>query len=267
MRRTCLKFESPIQDAVSRLRFAPKSNNLLISSWDSSLRLYDVDSLTLRVEARCEAALCDCCFQDESIAFTAGSDCCIRRYDLDSQIHDVIGNHDDVVSCVEYSDETRQLVSAGWDKKIIFWDARSTKCLGCLNTPGAEVESMALSGIKLMIAVGSSVELYDLRNFNKSVYVKGLCPGIQIRCVRPIFHSEGFVAGSVDGRVAVEYLNSNDAGYIFWCHPKSKDGTHHVVPVNDIAFNPLIFNAFVTGNNMGYVAIWDAQTKRRLLQF
>jgi len=30
-----LEFENPIEDAVSRLRFSPQSNNLLVASWDS----------------------------------------------------------------------------------------------------------------------------------------------------------------------------------------------------------------------------------------
>lgn len=266
MKGTCLKFENPIRDAISRIRFAPESNNLLISSWDSSLRLYDVDSFTLRVEVPSEAALLDCCFQNESVAFTACSDCCVRRYDLDSGIHDTFGNHDDLVSCVEYSAETRQLITAGWDRKIMSWDTRSTNTLECLKTPFAEVESMAVSGCNLIVAVGSSVNIYDLRNFNKSVYAKELFPGFQIRCVRTILNSEGFVAGSIDGRIAVEYLNSSNTGYVFWCHPKSKDGRHHVVPVNDIAFNPFISGAFVTGNHKGYVTTWDGHSKRRLLQ-
>ncbi|KAM0983838.1 hypothetical protein FF1_011400 [Malus domestica] len=73
-----LKFENPIRDAISRIRFAPKSDNLLISPWDCSLRLYDVGSSQLRLEAPSEAALLDCCFQDESVAFTPGSDGFIR---------------------------------------------------------------------------------------------------------------------------------------------------------------------------------------------
>lgn len=32
---SCLSFKNPIRDAISRIRFAPTSNNLLISSWDS----------------------------------------------------------------------------------------------------------------------------------------------------------------------------------------------------------------------------------------
>lgn len=73
------------------------------------------------------------------------------------------------------------------------WDTRSTNTLECLKTPLAEVESMAVSGCNLIVAVGSSVNIYDLRNFNKSVYAKELFPGFQIRCVRTILNSEGIM--------------------------------------------------------------------------
>jgi hypothetical protein len=46
-----------------------------------SLRLYDVVGSVLRLEAPCEAALLDCCFQsDESVAFSAASDGSVRRF-------------------------------------------------------------------------------------------------------------------------------------------------------------------------------------------
>ncbi|XP_012067722.1 mitotic checkpoint protein BUB3.3 isoform X2 [Jatropha curcas] len=106
MNGSTLQFEKPIGDAVSRIRFAPQSDNLLISSWDSNLRLYDVDSSQLRLEASSRAALLDCCFQSESMALTAGSDGCIRRYDLHSGANDTVGSHYDMATCVGYNDET-----------------------------------------------------------------------------------------------------------------------------------------------------------------
>lgn len=266
MGATCLELQNPIRDAISRIRFAPSSNNLLISSWDSNLRLYDVDRSTLRVEAPSEAGLLDCCFQNELVAFSVGSDCCVRRHDLDSGIQDTIGSHGDFVCCVEYSDKMSQLITAGWDRKLMFWDTRSKTAVRCLDTPG-EVESMSVNGFNLMFAIGSLVKVYDWRDLNESAYVKELCMCSHVRCVRPNLNYEGFVAGSVDGQVAVEHLNSNDRGYVFWSHPKSKDGTHHAVAVNDIAFSPSISGAFVTGNEKGYITAWDALSKRRLQQF
>ncbi|KAK6242690.1 hypothetical protein SCA6_008079 [Theobroma cacao] len=269
MNGTCLEFENPIRDAISRIRFSPQSNNLLISSWDSSLRLYDVECSQLRLEAPSEAALLDCCFQEESVVFSAGTDGSITRYDLHSGISNRIGNHDDVATCVEYSNETRQVITAGFDKKVIAWDTCGAKPLAFLKNLGAEVDSMSLSGFELTVAVGSSVDIYDLRNLDRSVQSNESCMDVQIRCVHSIPYSKGYAVGSVDGRVKLEISyqsNSNNMGYVFRCHPKSRDGRHHLVPVNDIAFNPFISGAFVTGDNEGYITAWDAKSRRRLFE-
>lgn len=93
--------------------------------------------------------------------------------------------------------------------------------------------------------------------------------GVQIVCVSSIPYAKGFAVGSVDGRVALEIScpsNSDDIRYMFRCHPKSTDSKYHLVSVNDIVFNPIIYGAFVTGDNEGYVTAWDATSKRRLFQ-
>ncbi|MBA0718203.1 hypothetical protein Golax_005962, partial [Gossypium laxum] len=242
MNGSCLEFKNPIQDAISRVRFAPQSNNLLISSWDPCLRLYDVDCSQLRLEAPAEAALLDCCFQEESVAFSAASDGSITRYDLHSGISNKIGNHDDIATCVEYSTETRQVITAGFDKKIIAWDIFGAKPLVYLRNLDAEVESMSLSGYELIIAVGSSVDIYDLRNSDKCVQSNKFCMDVPIRCVSSIPYLKGYAVGSVDGRVKLEIS-----------YPSSS---------NNIG----ISGAFVTGDNVGYVTAWDAKSRRRLFE-
>ncbi|XP_039059928.1 mitotic checkpoint protein BUB3.3-like [Hibiscus syriacus] len=285
MNGSCLEFENPIRDAISRIRFAPQSNNLLISSWDSSLRLFEVDCSKLRLETSSEAALLDCCFQEESVSFSAGSDGSITRYDLQSGISNKIGNHDDMVNCAEYSTETRQVITAGFDKKIIVWDMFGAKPLVFQKNLDAEVESMSLSGFELIVAVGSSVDIYDLRNLDQCVQSNESCMDVPIRCVSSIPYSKHgilsefiifnitalremrYAVGSVDGRVKLEIpypSGSNNMGYMFRCHPKSRDRRNHVVPVNDIALNPFISGVFVTGDNAGYVTAWDAKSRRRL---
>ncbi|GAV76384.1 WD40 domain-containing protein, partial [Cephalotus follicularis] len=269
MNGACLELEKPIEEAVSRIRFAPKSNHLLISSWDSNLRLYDVDSSALRLEATSEAALLDCCYQNGEVALTAASDGFIRRYDLHSGNNETIGNHDDIATSVGYSDETCQVITAGLDKKIMSWDMRSGKAPVHLTKLGAELESMSLSGFDLMVAIGRSLNMYDLRNLDRHVQSYESHMEVQIRCISPIPYSRGYAVGSVDGRVALESSypsNSNNRGYIFRCHPRSKDGRFHLVSVNDIVFNPFTPAAFVTGDNEGYATVWDAQSRRRLFE-
>ncbi|KAI5678958.1 hypothetical protein M9H77_09908 [Catharanthus roseus] len=269
MNQTPLNFgRNPIRDSISRIRFAPNTNNLLISSWDSTLRLYNMDSSKLRVEASIKAAILDCCFENESAAFSAASDGSVLRHDLLSGNHGQIGSHDDLATCVEYSDEKSLLVTAGWDKKIKFWDARSTSSVGCLNNLIEEAESMSVSGFHLMIAVGTSVQTHDLRIL-RSVQTKESFMDVRIKCLSPIIDSAGFAVGSFDGRVALEYFsqsNSGNRGYAFRCHPRGKEGRQHLVTVNDIIFNPAISGIFVTGDNEGYATAWDARSKKRLFE-
>ncbi|OIW02160.1 hypothetical protein TanjilG_02384 [Lupinus angustifolius] len=267
-----LHFETPISDAISRIRFAPHSNNLLISSWDSSLRLYDVDASVLRVEAHSEASLLDCCFQDDdSVAFSAASDGLIRRYDLHSGIIDTVGSHDDIATCIGYSNETYQLITSGFDKKLLFWDTRAEKASSCLRSLSTEVNCMSVSAFNLTVGAGASVHVYDLRKSEKPIQSKEPYNGTQLRCVSSIPYAKGFAVGSVDGRVALQisYSSSsndigccavvpNQGGYIFRCHPKSKDAKHHFASVNDIAFSPL--------DNEGHVIMWDAGSRKRLAE-
>lgn len=198
------------------------------------------------------------------MAFSAASDGSIHRYDMHSGHKSAIGKHDDMATLVEFSPESSQVISSGWDQSIIFWDARVAKSVGCLKNLTAIAESMTLSGSNLMVAIDSSVILFDIRTLRKMVYRED----VQIKCVRALLHSEGFVVGSVDGRVALKYVcESNlDKGYAFRCHPKEKDGRQHVVAVNDIAFSPLNSGSFVTGDNEGFVIMWDAWHKKRLCE-
>ncbi|CAN0862110.1 Mitotic checkpoint protein BUB3.3 [Linum grandiflorum] len=265
----CLMFENPIGDSVSRIRFAPSSNNLLISSWDSSLRLYDVDSSTVRLEASVGFALLDCCFGSEDVSYSAASDGCIRRCDFNSGSFTAIGRHDDVATCLVYSDETCQVISSGWDKKMVSWDIRSPNSVFCSRNMDAEVEAMSLSGYSLTVALGGSINTYDLRYMEQPASQANSFDA-RVRSVCSVPYCKGYAAGSVDGIVALEISNSTTSEgtrYAFRCHPKSSDGKKHLIAVNDVQFNPVIFGAFVTGDNEGNVIAWDAQSKRRLHEF
>ncbi|XP_055962309.1 mitotic checkpoint protein BUB3.3-like [Mercurialis annua] len=265
-----LHFETPIEDAVSKIRFAPHSNNLLISSWDSNLRLYDVDNLRCRLTAvRSQAALLDCCFLSETAALSADSNGAIRRYDLYSGTDDLIGSHGDLATCVGYSDQTCQVVSASLDKTIMFWDMRLEKSPSYTMNLGAEVKSMSLSGFDLMLALGKSVNVYDLRNMETPLHFKESCMDVGIKCISSFPDCRGYAVGSVDGRVALKFLDPSKTNerYAFRCHPRSKDGKAHLVSINDIVFNPIICGTFVTGDNDGNVIAWQNENKRRLCEF
>uniref|UniRef100_A0A1D1YCC5 Mitotic checkpoint protein BUB3 n=1 Tax=Anthurium amnicola TaxID=1678845 RepID=A0A1D1YCC5_9ARAE len=264
-----VELERPIGDAISRVRFAPRSGNLLISSWDSILRLYDVDASEIRLEAASEGALLDCCFHDEWVAFSSSSDYRIRRYDLPSGKQEVMGKHDDVATCVDYSEETGQLISAGLDKKLMLWDIHATNRKSGSLEMDTEVTSLSLCGYYIVVAVGTLTNVYDSRSLKGALQSEGSSMDYQLSCVRSLSKNEGFVVGSVDGRVALKFLEASrprEMGCIFHCHPRSMDRRRHLVTINDIAVHPL-HDTFVTGDNEGYAIIWDAQSKKRLFEF
>ncbi|XP_042463413.1 mitotic checkpoint protein BUB3.3-like isoform X1 [Zingiber officinale] len=258
-----------ILDAISRIRFAPQTNDLLVASWDGIIRLYDVDRDVLRFKTSSNGALLDCCFEDERAALSASSDGCIQRYDFSSESQNLVGNHDDSVTCIDHSKETGQFISAGLDKKLMFWDMHmkngSTRCTKEVDS---NVWSLSLCHFYLIAAVGNMISTYDLRNLSGTVQMKKSPMNYQITCVRSFSDKEGYAIGSVDGCVALEHLDpskSSEMRCIFRCHPKSRSGRYNMVAINDIAFHPCS-KTFVSGDNEGYAIVWDLQSKKRLCE-
>lgn len=255
--------------AASRVRFAPTSNNLLISSWDSGLRLYDADEGTLRVNVESEAAFLDCCFEDESAAFACGSDGSVRRYDFHSGSQDTVGLHEDALACIEFSSLTGQIMTGSLDKKLKLWDSktRNVSPSGTI-TLNSDVASISICGIYILAAVERNVYLYDMRNLTRPVDEKDCPLDYQIRCLHTSLEWNAYVAGSVDGVVALKYLDrgtNRDLGYAFRCHPNSRNGKWNLVPVNCISVHPCN-RTFVTGDDKGCTIVWDAQLKKKLIE-
>lgn len=159
--------------SVLSLSLSTDISHFLLLLCSTGPSIIDVDNSVLRLEAPSEAALPSCCFQKESVAFSVGSDGCIRRYDLCSGIHDKVGNHEDLATCVEYSEATDQVITADLDKKIIFSDFHmANRNIGHSMMVGGEVESISVCGLHLLLVIGSTVEMYDLRNLREAVQIK-----------------------------------------------------------------------------------------------
>lgn len=58
------KLNNPPGDGISSVKFGPTSSQfLLVSSWDDSVRLYDIIANNLRIKYSHSAPVLDCCFQ------------------------------------------------------------------------------------------------------------------------------------------------------------------------------------------------------------
>jgi len=92
----------------------------------------------------------------------------------------------------------------------------------------------------------------------------------QSRCIRLFIDKTGFAYGSVEGRVAIHYIESarDGSNFAFKCHrkgPANNNANSEIFTVNDISFHN--FGTFATVGNDGNYTFWDKDSKQKLKSF
>ncbi|PKY24232.1 WD40 repeat-like protein [Rhizophagus irregularis] len=246
MQQQQFELVDPPSDAISSVVFSPTtSNHLLVSSWDKTVRLYDINENSLRASFQHKASVLDCCFSDGVHIFSGGLDHCIKSFDINSTNESIVGLHDKAVKCVEYSLEKHMIVSGSWDCTIRLWDI-------------------------LVATAGRQFFIYDIRNMSETIQKRESSLKFMTRCVKCMPNRQGYASSSIEGRVAVEFFDPSPEAqarkYAFKCHRKVIDGVDTVYPVNALAFHPT-HGTFASGGADGMVNIWDGFNKKRLRQY
>lgn len=121
-------FEPP-SDGITKVEFAPGSERLLlVSSWDMSVNLYDVEGNKKLVTYRHECPVLDVCFlQNEEYCCSVGSDGHIilknisveRRFPLQPIGKHVLGAR----KCI-FNRDKNMLMTGSWDTTVKVFDPR-----------------------------------------------------------------------------------------------------------------------------------------------
>ncbi|KAI9506119.1 mitotic checkpoint protein BUB3-like protein [Coemansia spiralis] len=228
----------PPTDGISQLKFHKTENNkLLVGSWDQQVRLYDVHAN-----------------------------------------HLVASHHDHKAAVLDIAFGTSCAYSGGLDRRLLLWEADYTRTREIAQNSAAlikqidvdeRVYSISIEGDVLAVALaGRKILIYDIRKLEVPLETRESSLKYPTRCIRLMPDRQGFVCSSVEGRVAVEYLNGVDkSNYAFKCHRQPADNNIDLVyPVNAIAFHP-VHHTFVTGGSDGVVSLWDPEHKKRLKQY
>ncbi|KZS96413.1 WD40 repeat-like protein [Sistotremastrum niveocremeum HHB9708] len=267
------ELESLPTDTPASVKFAKKTNHLLVASWDSSLKLYNVDSKQMQASYNYRAPVLDCAFSaDETKVYGGGADSYVRQHDIQTGSLQTLGQHAGVVSQMVYSSTVNAVISGSWDHTIRFWDPRSSTSPVLKQDLPERVYNMdyVSSSSTLVVALaGRQMEVYDVRKMDEPKQKRESSLKFMTKSLAAMPDGQGYAIGSVEGRIALEYFDPSPAAqaknYAFKCHRQTVDGEDRVWPVNALAFHPLQ-GTFVSGGSDGAVAFWDHAAKKRLRQ-
>jgi mRNA export factor len=144
---------------------------------------------------------------------------------------------------VKWSHNNRCLISGSWDNTIKFWDVKSNKCIHTYKLDDKVVCMDVKNDFMVVATADKMFTTFDLNNPSKPLYTQISPLRYQTRCIS-IFSGfqEGFVAGSTEGRCAVQYFQDTSRNFCFKCHRQGNS----IFPVNSIDFNEK-YGTFVTG--------------------
>lgn len=269
MTNTQFQLSNPPQDGITHITFSPDdSKNLLVSSWDKTLRLYNTNTRQLSLKIQNESPLLDCCFGSSTTAFSGSLDNKVNMYDLTTQTKTVLCEHQGGVRCVQWSSEKNSVFSASWDSKLKAMDPRSFSTEHTIDLPN-KAFSMDLLNNTLAIAMADKrIHIYDIRNLSQPSQTRDTTLKYMLKCIRLMPQAEGFACSSIEGRVALEFFDpaSQDKKYAFKLHRQTINDTEVVYPVNALAFHPK-YGTFASGGSDCIVNIWDGVHRKRVKQF
>ncbi|KAG8784815.1 hypothetical protein FRB91_006295 [Serendipita sp. 411] len=269
----------PPADDISALAFssAPQSDYLAVGSWDNNVRIYEINS---QGQSQGKAAythdgpVLDVCWnKDGSKLFSGGVDKAAKMFDLNTGTSQQVGAHEAAVRCIRWVEAPTGgvLATASWDKTVKYWDLRSPNPVASL-TMAERVYTMDVQ-YPLMV-VGNAERSIQIINLNNPTTIfKSITSPLkwQTRVIACFPNASGFAVGSVEGRVAIQYVEEKESSsnFSFKCHRQDQNGSKDqqgVYAVNAITFHQG-YGTFSTAGSDGTINFWDKDSKTRLKTF
>ncbi|XP_050671326.1 protein Rae1 [Leptidea sinapis] len=276
-----LEVVSPPEDTVSALKFSPPAipqTFLAAGSWDSQVRIWEVEQSGKTVPKAAQTLggpVLDVAWLDDgSKIFMASTDKSVKCWDLAANTAVQVAAHDAPVKTCHWVKAPNYtcLMTASWDKTLKFWDSRTSVPIMAINL----TERCYCADVEYPLAVvglaDRAICLYSLEGKPSEVKRVDSPLKYQHRCVA-VFRDKktkqpaGFALGSVEGRVAIQYVNPANPkdNFTFKCHRSagSTGNFQDIYAVNDIAFHP-VHSTLATVGSDGSYSFWDKDARTKL---
>jgi mRNA export factor len=210
----------PPEDGISDLVFSPGAQTtdfLAVSSWDSKVRIYEIDgqgnSRGRHGYAHDGPVLNVDFSKDGTKIASAGADKQIKVCDLGSQQTAAIGTHEQPVRCVRFfeSGQGTMIVSGSWDKTVKYWDMRQQQPVATLQVQERVYTMDVRDNLMVVGTADRYIDVVDLKNPTKLYKTLQSPLKWQTRVVSCFTDSMGFAIGSIEGRCAIQYVEDKDS--------------------------------------------------------
>ncbi|CAG8469509.1 6302_t:CDS:2 [Paraglomus brasilianum] len=265
------RIPDPPGDGISALAFSPVADYLAVSSWDTSVRIYEVNAAAGAAYGKAlykhdGAALCCAWSKDGSKLVSGGTDKAGRLFDLATQQPMQIAQHEAPIKTIKWVDnQPNNLVCTGsWDKTVKYWDTRTPNPVLSIDVPDRVYTMDLVSPLLVIGTADRHIVIYNIANPGTPYKTQPSPLKYQTRVISCFVNATGYAIGSIEGRVGIQYLDDKDghSSFSFKCH---REGSN-VYSVNAISFHPL-HGTFSTAGSDGTFNFWDKDSKQRLKGF
>ncbi|KAI8139744.1 WD40 repeat-like protein [Fennellomyces sp. T-0311] len=271
-----LEVGSPPTDGISDLAFSPQADLFAVSSWDEQVRVYEVlpggATQPKTSYAHRGPVFSVDWSKDGSKIVSGGADNAARLFDSATGQAVQIAQHSAPVKHVKFLDQPQPIVATGsWDKTIKYWDLRAQQPIGAVELP-ERCYALDTSGALLVAGTAERhVCIVDINNPNVIAKKRASPLKEQLRSIACFPDAKGYIMGSIEGRIAVQYVDEKDANsnkpFTFKCHRDDSKNPRKVFSVNQIKIHPVRPNNFASCGSDSMINFWDMDARQRVKPF
>uniref|UniRef100_A0A1I7TQZ1 WD_REPEATS_REGION domain-containing protein n=1 Tax=Caenorhabditis tropicalis TaxID=1561998 RepID=A0A1I7TQZ1_9PELO len=272
------------EDTIQVIKFSPVPQDkpmLACGAWDGTLRVWmfnDSNQFEGKAQQNIPAPILDLCWtEDASKIFIACADKEARLWDLASNQLATVGMHDGPVKTCHWinGNNYQCLMTGSFDKTLRFWDMKSLpqqSQMASITLPERVYAADVQYPMAVVALANKRIKVYNLENGPTEVKDIESQLKFQIRCIS-IFRDKtnqmpaGFALGSIEGRVAVQYVEASNPkdNFTFKCHRSAElvNSYQEIYAVNDICFHPQ-HGTLVTIGSDGRYSMWDKDARTKL---